>query len=180
MSGTLLLTIYYFTTFLLPLIDQPQHHLRGRTQVRRHGRCDVFVRHLPETRAKSTNTTPCQRQILLRAASSLGQPQPASASWQVCRPIFHGSYVSHRHHRHPPLRCLLRAGMRLYARQAARRREDGGHGFSDDSSAPTVHSKCYHQNISSSCPSPYPAPNPEPTLSLIVSLSLSLPLTRHR
>jgi len=38
----------------------------------------------PEALTKSPSSTPRQRQIKLRAASSLSQPRPISADWQMC------------------------------------------------------------------------------------------------
>ena len=49
----------------------------------------TYVRHSrPEASANSASSAPRQRQIELRAASSLGQPRPASASLGQPRPIW--------------------------------------------------------------------------------------------
>ena len=65
--------------------------------------------------------------------------------------------------------------MRLRARQAARRHEDGGHGFGDDSPVLQPYTIPTHQF--SSLSSLTRALAQALTLSLTVSLSLSLPLT---
>ena len=148
---------YYFTHsthLLLHYLSTTSCRSTATSSARTHSssqtravRC--CVKQLPEAPANSTTTTPRQRQIQLRAASSLEQPQPASASWQAFSgwQAIYRPYVPRRHDRHPPLRCLLWAGVRLYARQAARRREDGGHGCGDDSPAPTVHYKSSHHYL---------------------------------
>jgi hypothetical protein len=50
--------------------------------------CDGVVSYVEDSRreapASSLSSTPHPRQIKLRAASSPGQPRPASSNWQIC------------------------------------------------------------------------------------------------
>jgi len=79
----------------------------------------------PAASANSSSSTPHQRQIKLRVASSLGQPRPASASWKACSGwpairALRSTQVARLGRRRPVLGAVVqRAGLR---RRVPRRR----------------------------------------------------------